>query len=135
MIDGKQIYMIYDVKGHTYGELMTFTNDLEATRSFIYACANTGFFEDLLLLCVGKFDFYDIDKDLQEFSSRCIPDFDCSHQYVVCYGSDLVDDVESVIKKNNEKSIAIEEMRKSYANKFEQHFDSLFKLRKVKGGK
>lgn len=134
-MDSKQLYTIYDVKSHSYGDLMSFTNDSEAIRSFKFACANTVFFKDLVLIYVGKIDFSDVDKDLEEFSTYCVPTLDDTGRGTVCYGDDIADEVNAIIQKNNEKSISLEEMRKSYANKFEQHFDSLFKLRKIKGGK
>lgn len=135
MIDEKNLYIIYDVKGHSYGELMTFTNDSEAMRSFIYACANTNFFADLVLLEVGHISFFVEDSRADDFDMTCIPTVNGLRSSLVCRGSEIADEVNAIIQKNNEKTISLEEMRKSYANKFEQHFDSLFKLRKIKGGK
>lgn len=103
----KQVYIIYDNTSKNFGDLLTFDNDEEATRFFIYSCSNCDWYKDLKLFCLGEVHNVDDTDAVVIESDKC-------YFHVVCLGEDLSKEVEELRNKRAEVSAIQSEIAKTF---------------------
>ena len=95
-----RLYVIFDLKAKNFGDVLTFDNDEEAKRFFIHSCVNCDWFKELVLLCLGEITTFDNTTEVDGVGVKINPLE--SYFEFVCYGSDVSDEVDELIKKRVE---------------------------------
>lgn len=105
----KNLYVILDTVSQEVGEILSFANDGEAKRSFVYACSSTPTYKDLELHYLGTLDFVyvAIAQDADEKSIFCPELRPFADPFgsevktnVICTGYEVQEEVQKIIEDN-----------------------------------